>query len=255
MVSASSKRSKDLAIASASDARTRPPAPHTFALDAEMLRGPLLWRCVLVFILRRQLDAWVLGPWLMRGELKRNLSQEVTLSVGMAPQRRRGGDRALAIQVAARHPVAGQVLASGGRLEIDVSPGRFDLLKFGRFLGVGGLAAATNFGSRFAWSLILPFEAAVICAYATGMVLAFILFRLFVFPGSPLPLAVQARNFLVVNVIGASLTFATAFVLVRGLFPLIGFAWHAEAIGHGMAIVVPVATSWIGHRRFTFARS
>ena len=40
----------------------------------------------------------------------------------------------------------------------------FDLLRFARFLGVGGLAAGTNFASRFAWSLVLPFEAAVICA-------------------------------------------------------------------------------------------
>lgn len=136
-----------------------------------------------------------------------------------------------------------------------VTPGAFDLRSFALFLGVGGLAAATNFGSRFAWSLILPFEAAVLAAYATGMVLAFTLFRFLVFPGSPLPLRVQVRNFVVVNIIGASLTFITAFALVRGLFPLIGFTWRAEAIGHGMAIVVPVATSWIGHRRFTFAGS
>ncbi|MBA4011078.1 MAG: hypothetical protein C0481_04355 [Phenylobacterium sp.] len=131
----------------------------------------------------------------------------------------------------------------------------FDLLRFARFLGVGGLAAGTNFTSRFAWSLVLPFEAAVICAYATGMALAFVLFRVLVFPGSPLPIAVQARNFLIVNAIGATLTFLTATLLVRGVFPMIGFTWHAETIGHAMAIAVPVATSWIGHRRFTFARN
>ena len=55
----------------------------------------------------------------------------------------------------------------------------FDVLRFARFLTVGGLAAGTNFTSRFAWSLVLPFEAAVICAYATGMALAFVLFRIF----------------------------------------------------------------------------
>lgn len=130
----------------------------------------------------------------------------------------------------------------------------FDLARFARFLGVGGLAAGTNFGSRFAWSLILPFEAAVICAYASGMAVAFVLFRLLVFPGSSLPVAVQVRNFLMVNAVGATLTFITATLLVRGLFPAIGFTWHAEMFGHGLAIVVPVATSWIGHRRFTFAR-
>ncbi|MBB3889514.1 putative flippase GtrA [Phenylobacterium haematophilum] len=131
----------------------------------------------------------------------------------------------------------------------------FDVLRFARFLTVGGLAAGTNFTSRFAWSLVLPFEAAVICAYATGMAVAFVLFRLLVFPGSPLPIGVQARNFAIVNAIGATLTFLTATLLVRGVFPAIGFTWHAETIGHALAIVVPVATSWIGHRRFTFARA
>lgn len=131
----------------------------------------------------------------------------------------------------------------------------FDLLRFARFLGVGGLAAGTNFSSRFAWSLALPFEAAVICAYATGMVVAFVLFRLFVFPGSQLPVRVQARNFLIVNAIGAGLTFLTATLLARGVFPMAGFTWHAETIAHAVAIVVPVASSWIGHRRFTFARA
>lgn len=226
MASASPKRSKIMAAPSKPRVRARLPAPRSAQTAASDLNGPLFWRCLFVFILRRQLDAWVLGPWLFRGKLKQNLAQAIVLK-GPA----------------------------GDRPEIIVSPGRFDLLKFARFLGVGGLAAATNFSSRFAWSLILPFEAAVICAYATGMVLAFTLFRLFVFPGSPLPLPVQVRNFLVVNAIGAGLTFTTAFVLVRGLFPLIGFSWHAEAIGHGMAIAVPVASSWIGHRRFTFARS
>ena len=86
-----------------------------------------------------------------------------------------------------------------------------------------------------------------------GMALAFVLFRILVFPGSPLPIGVQARNFLIVNAIGATLTFLTATLLVRGVFPAIGFTWHAETIGHALAIVVPVATSWIGHRRFTFA--
>ena len=107
----------------------------------------------------------------------------------------------------------------------------FDVLRFARFLTVGGLAAGTNFTSRFAWSLVL------------------------LFAGSPLPIGVQARNFAIVNAIGATLTFLTATLLVRGVFPAIGFTWHAETIGHALAIVVPVATSWIGHRRFTFARA
>lgn len=251
MASAKPQRSKD---ARAAVAAAPPPAPQSFEADAGLLHGALLWRCILTFVLRRQLEAWVLVPWLLRGGLKARLAGQVVFSVVVGALTGSKADLRTAAAISSRYPVYGNVLAAGGRLNIEVTAGAFDVLRFARFLGVGGLAAATNFGSRFAWSLILPFEAAVLAAYATGMVLAFTLFRFLVFPGSPLPFSVQVRNFVAVNIVGASLTFLTAFTLMRGLFPLVGFDWHAEPIAHAMAIVVPVATSWIGHRRFTFAR-
>lgn len=127
------------------------------------------------------------------------------------------------------------------------------MTQFLRFLALGGLAAGVNFGSRFAWSLVAPFEVAVLLAYATGMVAAFLLFRAFVFPASPIPVGLQVRNFILVNLVGIALTWTTAMALNRFLFPAIGFRFHAEAIAHAIAIAMPVFTSWIGHRRFTFA--
>lgn len=127
------------------------------------------------------------------------------------------------------------------------------MTQFLRFLALGGLAAGVNFGSRFAWSLVAPFEAAVLLAYATGMVTAFLLFRAFVFPASPIPVSLQVRNFILVNLVGIGLTWTTAMALDRLLFPAIGFRFHAEAVAHAIAIAVPVFTSWVGHRRFTFA--
>jgi putative flippase GtrA len=122
-----------------------------------------------------------------------------------------------------------------------------------RYLALGGLAAAVNFGSRFAWSRIMPFEAAVVAAYMTGMVVAFVLFRTFVFPGSPTPLHRQVRNFILVNLVGIAQTWVIALLLVDKLFPAIGFKLYPEAVGHALAIAAPVATSWFGHRWFTFA--
>ncbi len=121
-----------------------------------------------------------------------------------------------------------------------------------RFLALGGLAAGCNWASRFAWSLALPFGPAVIAAYATGMVVAFVLFRAFVFPELDLPMRVQIGRFVLVNLIGAALTWAVAMTLVKGLFPALGVTFHAEAIGHAIAIAAPTAVSWILHRRFTF---
>ena len=126
-------------------------------------------------------------------------------------------------------------------------------LRFASFLALGGLAAGVNWLSRFGWSTVMPFEAAVLCAYATGMVVAFTLFRTFVFPASNLPISVQIRGFVLVNLIGIAVAFVVANVLVGLIFPAIGFRWHAEAIGHGLGIAAPILTSWIGHQRLTFA--
>ena len=52
------------------------------------------------------------------------------------------------------------------------------------FLLTGGTAAAVNFGSRILYSAWIPFSYAVILAYLTGMVTAFVLAKLFVFKAS-----------------------------------------------------------------------
>ena len=52
------------------------------------------------------------------------------------------------------------------------------------FLLTGGLAAAVNFGSRIVYNRWLDFSSAVVLAYLTGMVTAFILARSFVFTQS-----------------------------------------------------------------------
>jgi len=122
---------------------------------------------------------------------------------------------------------------------------------FVRFLACGGVAALANWGSRFLWSLILPFSLAVVAAYAVGMVVAFYLFRAFVFD-SARPIGGQARDFCLVNLFGMAATVCVAWLLVEMLFPAIGMTFHAEAIGHAIAIATPVATSWVGHRIITF---
>lgn len=124
--------------------------------------------------------------------------------------------------------------------------------RFLRFLLFGGFAAGVNWSSRFAWSVLLPFGWAVLAAYATGMVVAFFMFRTFVFEPGVDSLAVQARNFVIVNLVGMAATWALAQVLVRHLFPAISMTFHPEAIGHGIAVLAPAITSWFGHRFLTF---
>ena len=121
-----------------------------------------------------------------------------------------------------------------------------------RYLACGGFAAAVNWGSRFGWSLGLPFPLAVIAAYATGMLVAFVLFRRFVFAASGSGLAAQARNFVIVNLLGVAQTWVLAVLLVDKVLPALGWTFQPEACGHAIAIAAPVVSSWFGHRYFTF---
>ena len=56
------------------------------------------------------------------------------------------------------------------------------------FLCIGGLAAAVNFSARVVYNQWTDFSAAVILGYLTGMVVAFVLMRVFVFPQSSQPI-------------------------------------------------------------------
>ena len=126
------------------------------------------------------------------------------------------------------------------------------LPRFVRFLACGGFAAAVNWASRFAWNLIMPFSLAVLAAYVTGMVVAFVLFREFVFERGSSDTSEQVRNFVIVNIVGMAATWALANLLVYWALPAAGVTSHVEAIGHGIAIFAPVVTSWFGHRFLTF---
>jgi hypothetical protein len=67
------------------------------------------------------------------------------------------------------------------------------------------------------------------------------------------PISAQVRNFVLVNVVGFSLTWGLSLLLVKLLFPLVGFAFYPQAVGHALAIAAPTVTSWYGHKHFTFA--
>ena len=126
--------------------------------------------------------------------------------------------------------------------------------QFLRFLLAGGLAAAANYGSRFAFSHWLPYPAAVACAYAVGMVVAFALMRRYVFAGGGQPLAPQVAKFIAVNAFALLQTLAVSLLLAQWLRGLVG-AQQGEALAHLAGVAVPVFTSFLGHRHATFRRS
>jgi len=124
-----------------------------------------------------------------------------------------------------------------------------------RFLVAGSFAAAVSWLVRFPLSMIMPFGAAVACAFFIGMGVGFGLYRIWVFPGSHLPLKTQIGRFLAVNAAGALVVFLGSIGLLRLLTGASMQLATAEALAHGIAIGLGAVVNFFGHRALTFARS
>lgn len=119
------------------------------------------------------------------------------------------------------------------------------------FLITGGLAAAVNFGSRIVYNQWLDFSASVVLAYLTGMVTAFILARRFVFTEASQSLQKSAAIFALVNGVAVLQTWAVSMALYYAL-PRLGVnAWVPE-IAHAVGVMLPVFTSYLGHKKYSF---
>jgi putative flippase GtrA len=120
------------------------------------------------------------------------------------------------------------------------------------FLVTGGLAALINFGSRFLYNTVFSYPVAIIWAYITGMVVAFILFKTLVFKPSSHSVQKQIFYFIVVNVLAVAQTLIISLFLVHYLLPELNITFYPEAIAHACGIVVPAVTSFIGHSLLSF---
>ena len=119
------------------------------------------------------------------------------------------------------------------------------------FLITGGLAVCVNFGSRIIYNRWLDFSSSVVLAYLTGMITAFVLARVFVFTESTQSVQRSAGFFVLVNGVAVVQTWAISMGLYY-LLPIAGVKQFVPEIAHAVGVVVPVFTSYIGHKRFSF---
>ncbi|KVE42393.1 GtrA family protein [Burkholderia sp. BDU5] len=124
--------------------------------------------------------------------------------------------------------------------------------RFLMFLLTGGLAAAVNWSSRIVYNLWVPFSMAIVLAYLTGMVTAFVLARLFVFKRSTQSTGKSVFFFTLVNVLAVAQTWLVSMGLSYYALPRLGVAWHAKEIAHLVGVAVPVFSSYIGHKKWSF---
>jgi putative flippase GtrA len=124
--------------------------------------------------------------------------------------------------------------------------------QFLRFLVAGGAAAAANFGSRFLFSLWVRYEWAIVLAFFVGLTVGFLLMRSYVFNAGGKPLGRQAVFFLAVNLFALLQTLLVSVALDRWLLPFLGVISETEALAHMVGVLVPMVTSYFGHRMATF---
>ena len=124
--------------------------------------------------------------------------------------------------------------------------------QFLAFLVTGGIAALVNFGSRILFGQWMSYSASIILAYLCGMTTAFLLARAFVFTDSQRSTTHSALWFAAVNVFAVFQTWAISLILARHVLPWAGVTTHAETIAHAVGIMVPVVSSYYGHKHFSF---
>lgn len=124
--------------------------------------------------------------------------------------------------------------------------------QFLTFLLTGGTAAAVNFGSRIVYSFWFSFSTAVILAYLTGMVTAFVLAKLFVFKDTEQSVHRSALFFVLVNVVAVLQTWGISLVLAFYVLPAVGVEHFVDEIAHAVGVAVPVFSSYWGHKRWSF---
>lgn len=131
--------------------------------------------------------------------------------------------------------------------------GEFLTPQFRRFLVTGGIAASLNVGSRMIFDLFMPYSAAIVLAYLTGMVTAYLLARRYVFTDSERHHAESTVRFAIVNAFGIAQTWLVSIALGDHLLPSLGITSHAHDLAHLAGVAAPVFTSFVAHRRWTFA--
>jgi putative flippase GtrA len=85
------------------------------------------------------------------------------------------------------------------------------------------------------------------------MITAYLLNKYFVFEASGRAVASESLRFAFVNLAAVAQVWVVSVGLARYLFPAIGFTWRADTVAHVIGVVVPVFTSYLGHKHFSFA--
>lgn len=92
-------------------------------------------------------------------------------------------------------------------------------------------------------------------AFLAGMLTAFLLFKFFVFHAwHSSKTTKEVLYFILINILALIQTLGVSIGLADYLFPWLDYTWHASDIAHIIGVLVPIFTSFVGHKYFTFAK-
>lgn len=128
----------------------------------------------------------------------------------------------------------------------------FSSQQFILFIFTGGTAAAVNFCSRFIYNQWFSFSVSIVLAYITGMITAYLLARAFVFKASKQAVSKSILFFILINIFAVLQTWLISMWLAYQVLPALNVVEYTHEIAHAVGIVIPVFTSYIGHKRYSF---
>lgn len=130
----------------------------------------------------------------------------------------------------------------------------FTSKQFLMFVATGGFAALVNFGSRIVFNKFLDFTISIICAYVCGMIIAFILSKLFVFKAKGQNTTKKEMiYFTLVNIVAVAQTLLVSILLREYVLPAIHWQYYPNEVAHLIGVCVPIFSSYWGHKYFTFS--
>lgn len=127
--------------------------------------------------------------------------------------------------------------------------------EFLQFLVVGGIAAGVNFVSRIGFSELFSYRISIILAYIVGMIIAFTLFKHYVFEKTDRHYMEEVKGFIIVNIFGVFQVFIISVGLAEYFFPYISLELYPNEIAHFIALGVPAISSYFGHKYFSFSNN
>jgi putative flippase GtrA len=100
---------------------------------------------------------------------------------------------------------------------------------------------------------VTPFEVAIVLSQFCGMIVAYVLAKFFVFEPSKRDVHHEFSRFLLVNLVSLVQTWLVSVGLVDLVFPLLKMKFYPELTGHFIGLATTAITSFILHKRFSFA--